>query len=206
MTSVSNTTQAVLNTISAIYFGDSKQDPATFYKSAQCYTSNASASAPSLVAGTINTTFTATSGFMAPIIMDGKQIEFKTYTTVVPNVNGSTTVPNTGIFQIPTNGDWSLPYVGDFPPNGIWTSPTPNLPGTGKIEFVPYPVKPDLEQLEEGVHDIKGGKVIIKKIKITEEQLDEALEEVVGHEPTDIEKQQLRDELELIATGEEREV
>lgn len=92
-----------------------------------------------------------------------------------------------------------LPYMGD----PIYNTPAiPNLPP----QYIPFTIKPDLEQLEEGVHDIKGGKIIIKKIMVTEEQLDKALEEELGHEPDANEKAELRKELEELSASEEREI
>jgi hypothetical protein len=126
---------------------------------------------------------------------------------IIPNGN---TVPNGNI--LPYVGDGPYPYVGDPPYNGGEIYPPlpqqpwpPNgivfPPQTGTIKIVP-----DLEQLEEGVHDIKGGKVIIKKIKITEEQLATALEEELGHSASPEEKQKLHEDLEAIAASEERDV
>lgn len=117
--------------------------------------------------------------------------------------------------QFYTNIQWSGDTVG----NGqVWTGDIPNVgwsnvpitttPNLGGVYPPPIPIKiiPDLESLEEGVHDIPGGKIIIKKIKVTEQELDLALEETIGHTPTDEEKKQLHDELTDIANSEERAV
>lgn len=158
--------------------------------------------------------FVHTSGFMA-IAGDQKDFEVKTITTTGAQPYGglNTSVPLTsnGSWQYTIPNTWSpnLPYIGDLPSNNGWPviNPPPFAPApivyplTGTIKIIP-----DLELLEEGVHDIKGGKVIIKKIKITEEQIEEALEEEIGHKPTDEEKKQLHQDLEQIAASEEREV
>jgi len=97
-----------------------------------------------------------------------------------------------------------LPYIGDPIPwsGNVWPQPMP----TPQPYYQPIKVVPDLESLEEGVHDIPGGKIIIKKIKITEEQLDDAIEETLGHEATPEEKSKIVKAIEDIAASEEREV
>ena len=101
-------------------------------------------------------------------------------------------------------GTTTIPNTGGLYPN-IFPIPTPNnVPTEYNIPPAPAPI--DLDSLEEGIHDIKGGKIIIKKIKVTEEELDAALEETLGHEPSPEEKSALREELEKIAASEEREI
>lgn len=155
-----------------------------------------------------------TSGFVA-LAGDNKDFEVKTITTTgaqpFSGVSITSPLANNSSWQytIPNDNTWNpnMPYIGDIPFTNGWPisnppfAPVPALPLTGTIKIVP-----DLELLEEGVHDIKGGKVIIKKIKITEEQIEEALEEEIGHKPTDEEKQKLHQDLEQIAASEEREV
>ncbi len=155
---------------------------------------------------------------------DQKGFEVKTITTTGNQTFGGVSA----VGPLVTNGSWEytlpnqtlpndntyypgIPYIGDpipFAPGGFPTNPPPFVPlpvvfpaQTGILKIIP-----DLELLEEGVHDIKGGKVIIKKILITEEQIEEALEEKIGHKPTDEEKQKLHEDLEQIAASEEREV
>lgn len=161
------------------------------------------------------------SNFQALASEEGaKEFEIKTIITsaeTFSNINGSTvagswqyTIPNDNTYHDGTYYS-PQPYIGDpvpfspFSPGGYPVNPPPFapavFPSTGQIKIVP-----DLEQLEEGVHDIKGGKIIIKKIKITEEQIETALEEELGHKPTDEEKQKLKEDLEALSASEERDV
>lgn len=133
-----------------------------------------------------------------------------TTTEALPNSSGYVTIPNSnsgfaggnsGIFiggnTWPNSG---MPYIGD---------PVPNAGGGfifPPMQPQPFKIVPDLESLEEGVHDIPGGKVIIKKIKITEKQLDDAIEETLGHEAPPEEKAKVLKEIEELIASEEREV
>jgi hypothetical protein len=98
---------------------------------------------------------------------------------VYPHVSGNNTVPNT-------------PNIFTWPPNGF--------------QYNPIPGPPNLDSLEEGVHDIKGGKIIIKKIMVSEEELEEAIQEACGPESTPEERDIIRKEIEEIAASEEREI
>lgn len=127
-----------------------------------------------------------------------------------PDTSGNTV---TGVqnSQWSGNGTWTFPTV--FPAGGqVWPVPTQPFLGGGTLggglntpyQYIPLP--PDLSQLEEGVHDIPGGKIIIKKIKVTEEQLDAAIQETLGHDATPEEKSQIMKEVEELAASEEREI
>jgi hypothetical protein len=136
--------------------------------------------------------------------------ESKTYTNL--QWSGDTIQNGTiWIGDIPGANQVSIPQV---IPNGFIT---PNYVGPFKMAdyqgpfnvgplYPPILMIPDLDLLEEGVHDIKGGKIIIKKIKVTEAQLDEALSEELGHDASDAEKAKFHEELSEIAASEEREV
>lgn len=142
-----------------------------------------------------------------------------TWVTGVTTTSGSTTITTTQ-----TLPDTGFVYVGDPLPNtGTFTIPGTNtIPGTliyppinvdpPPFTFAPqpnpliWPIPIDYEKLEEGVHEIKGGKVIIKKIKVDDLELDRVLAEELKHEPTEEEKRQLREELHHLSEIEDREI
>jgi hypothetical protein len=110
-------------------------------------------------------------------------------------------------------GDSPYPYTNPWDNiigNGVYPPFPPfNPPPQTPLPYppvYPFPTKPDLDQLEEGEHDIPGGKIIIKKIKVTDKQVEEAIEEVMGPEVSPEEKKKVLKELEDYAASEEREV
>lgn len=158
-----------------------------------------------------------TSGFMQ--VVDGAQVPVTqtvtvTTTEALPAWSSgiSITLPNSNSTSVwygdplPNNGN--MPWIGDIPNWGIGGEPFyPAIPPiTPQPYYQPIKVVPDLESLEEGVHEIPGGKIIIKKIKVTEEQLDEAIQETLGHDATPEEKSKIIKAIEDIAASEEREV
>jgi len=166
----------------------------------------------------------ATSGFLAPAETGGDTTKYQvsqtiTTTEALPNQSGiSITLPNMNGYTwvIPNdnsygNGStWGQPYIGDPVPNSGGIYPNPfipyNPPPVAPQPWPPIKIVPDLESLEEGTHDIPGGKIIIKKIKITEEQLEEAIKETLGPDVTPEEKAKIKEELEDIQASEEREI
>ncbi len=165
-----------------------------------------------------------TSGFMAPA--ESQNADYKFNTTVsttgaLPTQSGITiTLPNTnGYTWVIPNGNtlgsgdtYTQPWIGDpIGPNSGGIYPNPFIPYNPPFvpqptEWPPIKIKPDLEQLEEGTHDIPGGKIIIKKIKVSEEQLEEAIKEALGPDVTPEEKTKIKEELENIQASEEREI
>lgn len=111
------------------------------------------------------------------------------------NANHLVSINNGGVYG--NDYIWTTPYIGEVFPDTM----VPSYPPIGT-----FTVPLDLDNLPEGVHDIKGGKVIIKKIKVDDKELKEALERELGHEPEPEEMAKLKDELEGLAASEEREV
>ena len=190
MTTLSANAQAVLNTISnsvTTACGDPK------LMTQNCVYTSASSSVPPIVnSGSLGTVQTSES---LPSVV----------TITLPNTNS-------GYTWITTPNGWgqTAPYIGDPIPNwggGMWppvNDPPPFAPQP--TVYPPIKIIPDLESLEEGVHDIPGGKVIIKKIKVTEEELEKAIEDTLGPEVSEEEKAKVKQELEDMAASEEREV
>jgi hypothetical protein len=80
--------------------------------------------------------------------------------------------------------------------SGVW--PPPVIPPNPPLFSMPV--------LEEGTYDIPGGKMVIKKIMVTDEQLEVAAEEELGHKPTPQEMDEIKSELEEMSHFEERDV
>jgi len=163
----------------------------------------------------------ATSGFLAPAETQNTDYKFTITTTTeaLPSQSGiSINLPTSNGYTwvIPNEATYGQPYTGDTVPNpgGIFPNPFIDIPNPfiytpppfSPQPFPPIKIVPDLEQLEEGTHDIPGGKIIIKKIKITEEQLEKAIEETLGPDITTEEKAKIKEELEDIQASEEREI
>jgi hypothetical protein len=164
-----------------------------------------------------------TSGYIAPVTSTEYTITTTTteangngYTFIAPNVQLNwqpgtpgiqTTVPNDNTYY-PDISSGGMPYIGDPVPNtgGFIFPPMNPNPNPFIPNPTPFKIEPNLEDLEEGLHDIPGGKIFIKKIKITEEQLDDAIQEALGHEASPEEKAAIVKEIEELAASEEREV
>lgn len=128
---------------------------------------------------------------------------------------------NTGGASAPA-GDW---YVGDYPDSsgglGSFTVPNTTIPiyptggiyppfnpppiAPGPFTFPPTPIQIPVIP-EDGTYDVPGGKVIIKRILITEEEIEKAAEKEFGHKPTKEEMDKIKKELEDAEHFEEREV
>ena len=216
MTTLSTNAQAVLNTIThsaGISCFMTGAEP-------QVFPTNSSQSFQ------MGTNMVATSGFLAPAETQNADYKFTQTTTTteaLPSQSGiSINLPTTNgyVWVIPNDKTYSQPYIGDpLPIQQPWIGDT--IPNSGGIfpnpfvytpppfspqPFPPIKVVPDLESLEEGTHDIPGGKIIIKKIKITEEQLEKAIKETLGPDVTTEEKAKIKEELEDIQASEEREI
>lgn len=207
MTTLSANAQAVLNTIThsaGVSCFMATGDPKVFpLNSSQSYQMTNTADLGDKV---------YTSGFLATQNADYKCTQTITTTETLPNQSGiSINLPTTNGYTW-VIGDPLLgqqPWIGDPMPNSGGIYPNPFIPYNPPIAPQPWPpikVVPDLEQLEEGTHDIPGGKIIIKKIKVTEEQLDEAIKEALGPEVTPEEKAKIKEELENIQASEERDI
>lgn len=176
---------------------------------------------PKHFAGINNTSFNGvqTSGYMAPYKAGGETTlvaEPLTQTITTTQNTAGDTIEYTSIY-LPTDttngGTWFGPNLGGnqtvpVPFMPAYGDPTPGFvggfPGIG--QYPPIKIVPNLEDLEEGVHDIPGGKIIIKKIKVTEDQLDAAMFDALGHEATPEEKTAILQEIAELAASEEREI
>jgi hypothetical protein len=124
-----------------------------------------------------------TSGFIAPAIQSDQ-----TYT--LTTTTGGTNDGSGWITTIPSIN--AIEYT--------WMD-APNLPNT--FTWPPIQLPPDLDALEEGVHPIKGGKVIIKKVMVEDDEMDEALREAFAAEE---EQADMHEKIEEMMMSEEREV
>lgn len=129
-----------------------------------------------------------------------------TIKTGAGTVQPATTTGNGGTVPITYTG-----MAGD----GMTTYINPNtftLPNNGGLngQYFTFPAVPDLDALQEGIFDIKGGKIIIKKIKVTQEQIDESEDwdtfEGKSSKEEDEVSSEDRQEREYFCAGEEREV
>lgn len=144
-----------------------------------------------------------TSGYIAPVVthQDGQW-----------NITSSTYEYPSGLSSVSTNDNINSQALGITFPTNITTSNWFGTIGqydttTGGYAFPPLtPALLDLDSLEEGIYDIKGGKIIIKKIKVTEEELEDAIQEVLGPDATEEEKIATQHELEELSVSEERYV
>ena len=154
------------------------------FKPQGCFT----LSADPTIGSTIITTAHTQVGWEGTNLQDG-------YTWVTAPWTGDDTynVPITTPNTVPNDSGLYIP--------GYILQPQPFI-----TNYPPISIVSDLDLLEEGVYDIKGGKILIKKIKVTEEQLDQALELELGRQATDEEKTRLHEDLIEIANSEEREV
>lgn len=182
---ISATTMAVLNNISMAYGGESN---AVFTSSQANFAIGGDPQSMHVLGGA------ETPGFLVPAPLE---ITTSTITTTGSTIGGTYNVPVIGDY-FPSNP--VQPLIAPWP--NEWTSG-----GLGGLQTPwQFPIKPALELLEEGTHDIPGGKIIIKKIMVTEEQLDNAIQETIGHEASPEEKQAILQEIEAINAAEEREV
>jgi hypothetical protein len=146
-----------------------------------------------------------TSGYIAPIATtDANQTWTLTTNTSEAVTSGYVTISgaqtNTGdVFTFPNSNIWPNTLPNTMPSIGGWTWP-PN-----EFQYPPVvPMPPDLDALEEGVHPIKGGKIIIKKIMVEDSEMDKALREYFTAEEE--EAATMYEELEEMAVSEERAV
>jgi|SRR5665213_223418 len=148
-----------------------------------------------------------TSGFMAPAVDTNQAYTFVTTDTFQSGMQGTTGNVLT------TTGQADTPYWiwGQGNAGGILPNTMPNIgmgqwPANGYTfpPLVPLPGPPDLDSLEEGVHPIKGGKIIIKKIMVDDSEMDEALREAFAAEEEA--NKELHEELEEMSASEERAV
>lgn len=112
--------------------------------------------------------------------------------------NGISSGASTTTTIIPTT--WIYPISPNDSQGTIGPIIYPQFPPVIFPPMAPMPV--DFENLPEGIHDIKGGKLIIKKVEFKDEA--EAIAQELGKTPT-IDKD-LKDEMERKAASEEREV
>jgi hypothetical protein len=133
------------------------------------------------------------------------------YTYVSTTTTSSTPVPASGYVSFVgpsgiTNGTFNdlLTTFGD-PITTFGDTPGPLLTSTGSygtLEWINNPSYLTLETLEEGVYDIKGGKIIIKKIMVSEEQL-AAMDKTYIPEDTEVIPYR---EMEELLMNEDREI
>lgn len=144
---------------------------------------------------------TAFSG--VPAITNVEGISSSEYTTM-PN---TTVYPTTPVYTIPS----SFTVTGNPILNsGTYVLPANVFPNSGNISATPYVWPngqnaygngyPEMVPAEEGVYEVKGGKVIVKKVKVT----DQAIEEVMKKfdPPSDVNVGELMD----LLAAEDREV
>jgi len=203
MTQLSITAKAVLNAV--VINSGSASLSSGMPVNGIFYTANASSVGPPDYVGK-----TATGVFSQNVQTSGYMQQMTT-TEALPNQITTTgyIFPNGSNIWIgdPYVNPWDNTGGGNvFPP--LNPSPLPQTPWPYPLNpsVFPYPTKPDLDQLEEGEHDIPGGKIIIKKIKVTDKQVEEAMEEVMGPEASPEEKKKVLKEIEDYAASEEREV
>jgi hypothetical protein len=129
-----------------------------------------------------------------------------TYPNTVTTNAITTTVVDTGTWTVP-DGNYMTPSGYDTAAGNTFTLPNitvaPNIISNG--QYFTFP--PNLDALQEGVFDIKGGKIIIKKIMVTQEQIDDSDEEEDNVlEGKIIEDETSSQELEYLCASEEREI
>jgi hypothetical protein len=183
MTQLSATASAVLNAVftNSMPAGDYPvPSSAGIYYTLSDNVKPLAANAGAPIADGVFSSNVQTSGYVQEVTTTGLPTTFTTTGYVFPQSNGTIWSGD----QIPIN-----PFPQPQPP---WS--------------FPIPVKPDFDQLEEGEHDIPGGKIIIKKIKVTDQQIEQALDEVMGDKASPEEKSKIRKEIEDYAASEEREV
>lgn len=101
----------------------------------------------------------------------------------ITTITGSDAV--TGMLTVTSDNTWTVPV----------TYTVPYVPGTSDLQPAQYgqyvPFK--FEDLEEGVHDIPGGKVIIKKVMAVTKEIEDSLFESEFMIPTELDEYEGRE-------------
>lgn len=150
-----------------------------------------------------------TTNFVNTFAFSGTGISDNNFTTVtntpaLPNTSITITGTTTGTTTVPNTSGYTYFYPNDFGVGGGQWGNIEKWQFPDVSPFIETPI--DLDTLEEGIYDIKGGKVIIKKIKISEEQSKEALEAAEWYDVSPEDRSKICKEISELAEVEEREV